>query len=133
MLHNRQPQTGAAGGFAAAGVGAVEAFGQARNMLRFNPHAIVLHRKHPAIVVRNLPAEHNMAAVRGVFAGVKRQVGKGAAQLARVTQNLQWRAGLQFHLLVFAGCQRPGITQNLLQQFVQIQPLWRFLSGCFQP
>ena len=80
MLDDGQTQPGAAGVGIAAGVDAVEALGQARQVLVVDAYARVLHAQVSACAV-SPPANVHAAAVGGVFDRIEYQIGKRAAQL----------------------------------------------------
>ncbi len=79
VLDDRQPEAGAAGVARAAGVDAVEALGEARQVLAGDAATVVGHGEFGASVGEGLPAELDAAALRRVANGVVEQVGERAA------------------------------------------------------
>jgi len=88
VLDDGQAQTGAAGVARAAAVDAVEALGQARQVLGGDAGAGVLHGKARATVGQRLPLHRDPATRRGVTHRVGDQVGQRAVQLGGVTRQL---------------------------------------------
>src|SRR6185312_3269993 len=85
VLDDRQPQSRAAGGARAAGGNAVEAFGQARDVLRRDAVAGVGNAEARAAAGLAFPSDSDAAAIGRVTHRVADQVGERAVQVARRT------------------------------------------------
>src|SRR3989338_4711919 len=103
MLDDGQPQPGAAGFARAAAVDAVETFGEARDVLRFDADAGVLYAKH-GFLVAQLPTQPDFAAFRRVADGVIDQIAEGAMQFILVAAQVNRGVDIFDQDLLAAAC-----------------------------
>ncbi len=115
VFDDGQAQPGAAGVGVAAGVDAVEALGQAGQVLGVDADTGILHAQVCAVLV-GPPADADIALVLGVLHGVEHQVGKSAAQLALTAFEQNQRVGFQTDLLPAFTGKRLGVVLDGLQQ-----------------
>src|SRR5688572_32036655 len=87
VLDDRQPEPGAAGGAAAAGIGAVEAPGKVRDVLGGDAFAAVAHGQHRHLALAALDADRDAGLRRAVLERVVDEVAYELLELLAVAED----------------------------------------------
>jgi len=99
-LHNGQPQPRATFGAGTAAVGAVEAFEQMRQVVRFDATPGVAHRQRHALVV-GLHQQQHAGAFGRMADGIGQQVGNRPLDHQAIARHPGVAAQVEGHVFVF--------------------------------
>ena len=86
MLDDRQTQAGAARFARATSIDAIEAFRQARQMVRLDADALILDTERTAAILAGFPGNIDRPARRGIAHGVAGKIAEGTVQLGAAAQ-----------------------------------------------